>query len=62
MLLADPPLPYKEISLIMGIPVGAIGPYQGALPDQGPRPSRHWPAGVPHAPAKPLHCPHDVAR
>lgn len=26
MLFADPPMPYKEISLAMGIPVGAIGP------------------------------------
>ena len=26
MLFADPPKPYKEISSVLGIPVGAIGP------------------------------------
>ena len=28
LLLQDPPLPYAEISVRLGIPVGSIGPYR----------------------------------
>ena len=29
LLIADPPVPYAEISARLGIPVGSIGPYRG---------------------------------
>jgi hypothetical protein len=29
MLMADPPVPYAEISETLGVPIGSIGPIRG---------------------------------
>jgi len=34
LLLADPPLPYREVSRLLGIPVGSIGPTRARALDQ----------------------------
>jgi RNA polymerase sigma factor (sigma-70 family) len=34
LLLADPPLPYREISRLLGIPVGSIGPTRARALEQ----------------------------
>jgi RNA polymerase sigma factor (sigma-70 family) len=34
MLFADPPTPYREISSVLGIPVGAIGPTRARVLDK----------------------------
>jgi RNA polymerase sigma factor (sigma-70 family) len=34
LLIADPPIPYAEISARLGIPVGSIGPYRGRCLDK----------------------------
>jgi RNA polymerase sigma factor (sigma-70 family) len=34
LVLADPPIPYAEISARLGIPVGSIGPYRGRCLDK----------------------------
>jgi hypothetical protein len=34
MLIADPPVPYTEISARLGIPVSSIGPTRGRCLDQ----------------------------
>jgi hypothetical protein len=34
MLIADPPVPYAEISARLGIPVGSIGPTRGRCLDK----------------------------
>ena len=34
LLLADPPLPYREVSRMLGIPIGSIGPTRARALDQ----------------------------
>ncbi len=34
LLIADPPMPYAEISARLGISVGSIGPYRGRCLDK----------------------------
>jgi RNA polymerase sigma factor (sigma-70 family) len=34
LLLADPPLPYREVSRLLGIPIGSIGPTRARALDQ----------------------------
>jgi hypothetical protein len=40
LLLQDPPVPYAEISIRLGIPVGSIGPTRRRCVDK----LRHYPA------------------
>jgi hypothetical protein len=41
LLIQDPPVPYAEISVKLGIPVGSIGPLSCPLPAEAAPPSSH---------------------